>query len=79
MMITTHVSFNSKLMCLDSTVASFPKIALQFPIDGAFMTSQDPTDFRMIFIGFPQNVNLIMFGLAELVVVSHQRFSFLQG
>ena len=66
-------------MCLDSTVTSFPKIALQFPVDGTFTTSQDPTDFSRIFIGFPQCVNLIMFSLGELVVVSHQCLSFLQG
>ena len=78
-MVATHVSFNSKLMSLDSTVASFPKIALQFPVDGTFMTSQDPTDFRWIFIGFPQCVKLITFGLGELVIVSHQCLSFLQG
>ena len=75
----TQVLFNSKLMCLDSTIALFPKIALQFPIDSTFMTSQDPTDLRRIFIGFPQCVNLIKFGLGELVVVSHQCLSFLQG
>ena len=72
MTIATHVSFNSKLMCLDTTVTSFPKIALQFPVDGTVMTSQDPTDFRRIFIGFAQCVNLITFGLGGLVVGSHQ-------
>ena len=77
--IATHVSFNSKLMYLDSTIASFPKIAFQFPIDGTFMTSQYPTDFTRIFIGFPQCLNLITFGLVELVVVSHQCLSFFQG
>jgi hypothetical protein len=70
---------NGKLMCLDSTVTPFSKIAFQFTVDGGFMSSQDPTDFCKIFIGFPQCVNLVKFGLVELVVVSHQYLSFFQG
>jgi len=45
-------------------------IALNYPVDGTFMTSQGPNDFRGIFIGFPQCANLIMFVLGELGVDS---------
>jgi len=66
------------MMFLNRTKAMFNMIDIQFIIDGRFRMIQDPTDFKRIFIGFPQSVNLLTFVLCELAVVSHQYISFFQ-